>query len=121
MVIPYFLIAMAKVYRYTQHDGAQKVIRMGPIWHLLDFPLFICLFIPLHLAALCAFRADYCLFPFLSTFMVCHEDTCTRCEKYQSKLHISYVPGMLRNQVIEVNINDDVNENTDANSALALL
>ena len=26
-------------------------------------------------------------------------------------LHISYVPGMLRNQVINVNINDDVNDN----------
>ena len=28
-------------------------------------------------------------------------------------LHISYVPGMLRNQVIDVNVNDDVNNDDD--------
>ena len=28
-------------------------------------------------------------------------------------LHISYVPGMLRNQVIDVNVNDDVNDDDD--------
>ena len=32
-------------------------------------------------------------------------------EKDYRWLHISYVPGMLRNQIIDVNINFDVNEN----------
>ena len=32
-------------------------------------------------------------------------------EKDYRWLHISYVPGMLRNQIIDVNINVDVNEN----------
>jgi hypothetical protein len=32
-------------------------------------------------------------------------------EKDYRWLHISYVPGLLRNQIIDVNINVDVNEN----------
>ena len=34
-------------------------------------------------------------------------------EKGYRWLHISYVPGMLRNQVIDVNVNDDVNNDDD--------
>ena len=34
-------------------------------------------------------------------------------EKGYRWLHISYVPGMLRNQVIDVNVNDDVNDDDD--------
>ena len=41
-------------------------------------------------------------------------------EKDYRWLHISYVPGMLRNQIIDVNINVDVNDNVNQPSARQL-